>query len=113
MRGFTSWGRLVAMVFCQLGRAHTLREIGGGLASCEAKLRHAGIPRAPKRSTLGCANEHRPWQLFQTVFRQLLGKCEAVVGGWGSRKEFRFKNKLVSLDSSASFRVITRAIAIN
>lgn len=26
-RGFTCWGQFVAMVFCQLGRAHSLREI--------------------------------------------------------------------------------------
>ena len=32
-RGFTSWGQFMAMLFCQLGRAHSLREICGGLAS--------------------------------------------------------------------------------
>lgn len=32
-RGFTSWGQFVAMLFCQLGRAHSLREITGGLRS--------------------------------------------------------------------------------
>ena len=100
IRGFISWDEFVAMLFCQLGRAHTLREICGGLASCEGKLEHLGIPRAPKRSNLAYANEHRLWQLFQTVFEQLLGKCQAVVAGRGSRKKFRFKNKLVSLDSS-------------
>ncbi len=34
-RGFSCWGQFVAMLFCQLARAHTLREICGGLASCE------------------------------------------------------------------------------
>ena len=29
-RGFSSWGQFVAMLFCQLGRAHSLREICGG-----------------------------------------------------------------------------------
>jgi hypothetical protein len=31
-RGFTSWGQFIAMLFCQVGRAHSLREICGGLA---------------------------------------------------------------------------------
>ena len=31
-RGFSSWGQFVAMLFCQLGGAKTLREICGGLA---------------------------------------------------------------------------------
>ena len=99
-RGFTSWGQLVAMLFCQLGRAHSLREICGGLACCEGKLKHLGIPLAPKKSTLAYANEHRPWELFQTVFTQLLGKCQQLVAGQGGRKKFRFKNKLMSLDGS-------------
>jgi len=63
-RGFTCWGQFVAMLFCQLGRAHTLREICGGLASCEGKLKHLGIPDAPKKSTLAYANEHRPGGLY-------------------------------------------------
>ena len=99
-RGFTSWGQLVAMLFCQLGRAHSLREICGGLACCEGKLKHLGIPLAPKKSTLAYANQHRPWELFQTVFTQLYGKCQQLVGAQGGRKKFRFKNKLMSLDGS-------------
>ena len=31
-RGFASWSQFIAMLFCQLGRAHSLREICGGLA---------------------------------------------------------------------------------
>ena len=95
-RGFTCWGQFVAMLFCQLGRAHSLREITNGLRSCEGKLKHLGIT-APKRSTLAYANEHRPWELYQKVFFALLNQCRAQVVG---KKKFRFKNKLVSLDST-------------
>jgi hypothetical protein len=96
-RGFSSWGQTVAMLFCQLGRAQSLREICGGLAACEGKLRHLGVEGSPKRSTLAYANAHRPWQLYQTVFEQLLQKCQGEVRG---AKKFRFKNKLLSLDGS-------------
>jgi hypothetical protein len=95
-RGFSSWGQFVAMVFCQLGHAKSLREICGGLASCEGKLRHLGVPTAPSRSTLAYANEHRPWELYQTVFEQLLKRCQQLA----PKKKFRFKNKLMSLDGS-------------
>ena len=95
-RGFTCWGQFVAMLFCQLGRAHSLREIIGGLRSCEGKLKHLGIT-APCRSTLAYANEHRPWQLYQYLFIQLLDRCRSQLPG---KKKFRFKNKLVSLDST-------------
>src|ERR1051326_5739259 len=61
-RGFTCWDQFVAMLFAQLGRAHSLREICGGLASCAGKLEQLGTS-APARSTLGYANAHRPWGL--------------------------------------------------
>jgi len=99
-RGFSSWGQFTAMLFCQLGRAHSLREICGGLACCEGQLKHLGVPMAPKRSTLAYANEHRPWELYQTVFEKTLCKCQELVASQGGRKKFRFKNKLMSLDGS-------------
>ena len=99
-RGFTSWGQFVSMLFCQVGRAHSLREICGGLACCEGQLKHLGVPVAPKRSTLAYANEHRPWELYQTVFEQTLSQCQELVRRQGGRKKFRFKNKLMSLDGS-------------
>src|SRR5438477_10631529 len=99
-KGFTSWGQFVAMLFCQIGRAHTLREICGGLASCEGKLKHLGVAEAPKKSTLAYANENRPWEMYQTICGQLLEKCQSTVMELGWKKNFRFKNKLASLDSS-------------
>lgn len=95
-RGFTCWGQFVAMLFCQLGRAHSLREITGGLRSCEGKLKHLGIT-TPSRSTLAYANEHCSWQLYQRLLLQLLGRCQHQVQG---KKKFRFKNKLIGLDST-------------
>ena len=84
------------MLFCQLGRAHSLREITGGLRSCEGKLKHLGIS-APSHSTLAYANQHRPWELYQYVFLKLFERCRIQVIG---KKKFRFKNKLISMDSS-------------
>jgi hypothetical protein len=96
-RGFSSWSQFVSMLFCQLGRAFSLREISGGLRSCEGKLKHLGIS-APAKSSLAYANEHRPWELYQIIFLKLFDRCRSEVNP-GKRK-FRFKNKLVSLDST-------------
>ena len=95
-KGLSSWSQFVAMLFCQLGKAHTLREINGGLRSCEGKLDHLGI-EAPKRSSLSYANARRPYELFEKVFYGLYEKVASKVRGKG---KFRFKNKLVSLDST-------------
>ena len=98
-RGFTCWQQFVAMLFCQLGHAQSLREICGGLAATEGKLRHLGILDCPKATTLSYANAHRPWQLYQGVFYTTLERCRAEALVRGQRK-FRFKHKLLSLDAS-------------
>lgn len=95
-RGFASWDHFVAMLFCQLADAQSLREIIGGLTSCEGRLEQFGI-NPPKRSTLAYANKHRPWQLFRNVFYKTSEKCRAQLG---HKTKFRFKNRLLSIDSS-------------
>jgi hypothetical protein len=97
-RGFGCWTQFIAMLFCHLARAQSLREICYGLAATEGKLKHLGVERAPKRSTLAYANEHRPWELYQTVFQQLLGQCEKVAHA--QKRRFRFHNPLLSIDST-------------
>jgi len=97
-RGFSSWTQMIAMMFCQLGHAQSLREITGGLAACEGKLRHLGVDEPPKRSTLSYANEHRPWQLYETVFYNVLARCQSEAKALN--RKFRFKHKLLSLDST-------------
>ena len=51
-KGFCCWDQFVAMLFCQLGGANSLREICGGLGTALGKLRHLGLDKAPARSTI-------------------------------------------------------------
>ena len=95
-KGFGCWDQFVAMMFCQLAQAKSLREIQEGLACCGGKLRHLGLDDAPARSTLSYANRVRPAGLFEEVFYMVLSRCQQVAPGHA----FRFKNKLLSLDST-------------
>lgn len=97
-KGFSCWDQLVAMLFCQFASAHSLREIHGGLATAMGRLVHLGMKQAPARSTLSYANAHRPWQLFESVFYQVLN--EATASAALRKRRFRFKNPLRSLDAS-------------
>jgi len=97
-KGFSSWDQLVAMLFCQLAQAKSLREISDGLAVTCGKLNHLGLRNAPAKSTLAYANAHRPHELFVKLFSQILGICHEESPG--KKKKFRFKNKLLSLDST-------------
>jgi hypothetical protein len=96
-KGFSSWDHFVSMLFCQLAQAKSLREISGGLACCIGKLKHLGMKSAPSKSTLSYANAHRPWGMFEDLFYETLSFCRSAVPG---RHKFRFKNKLLSLDST-------------
>jgi len=99
-KGFTCWGQLAAKLFCQPGSVNSLRDISNGLAASEGKPRRLGLPAAPRRSTLAYANAHRPWQLFEDVFGQLLDVARDLAQQAGARHKFRFKNKLFSIDAT-------------
>ena len=49
-KGFSCWSQLVAMLFCHLAKADSLREICNGLSCCLGKLRHLGIARSLLKS---------------------------------------------------------------
>jgi len=95
-KGFSCWDQFVAMIFCQLAQAKSLREISQGLRCCVGKLQHLGIREAPKRSTLSYANAHRSYKVYERTFYDLLVRCREIA----PRKKFRFKNKLLTLDAT-------------
>ena len=88
------------MLFCQLGQADSLREICNGLGCCLGKLAHLGIAKAPNKSTLSYANEHRPAKLYEDLFYTALNRFRDEEGLGQRKKKFRFKNQLLSLDST-------------
>jgi len=97
-KGFSSWDQFVSMLFCQLAQAKSLREISDGLAVSCGKLSHLGLSEAPPKSTLGYANAHRPSQLYEDIFFNVRDLCHSESPG--KKEKFRFKNKLLSLDST-------------
>jgi hypothetical protein len=99
-KGFDCWTQFVSMLFCQLGHADSLREICNGLSCCLGKLVHLGIRKAPNKSTLSYANEHRPAALYQELFYTTLARFREQQQLGARKSSFRFKNKLLSLDST-------------
>ena len=81
-------GPIVAMMFCQLAGADSLREICGGLSTAMGKLTHLGLKEAPARSTLSYANSHRPWQLFETMFYHVFKQADSLADQ--QKRRFRF-----------------------
>ena len=91
--GRTSESRHAAKKFLHGG-------VCNGLGCCLGKLVHLGIAKAPNKSTLSYANEHRPAQLYEDLFYTALNRFRDEEGLGARKKKFRFKNKLLSLDST-------------
>ncbi len=106
-KGFDCWTQFVAMLFCQLAHADSLREICNGLACCEGKLVHLGVERAPNKSTLAYANQHRPAALYRDLFYAALNRFRENDSLGARKARFRFKNKLLSLDSTTVVLCLT------
>ncbi len=97
-KGMTCRSQLVSLLFAHLGHARSLREITQGLAAAEGKLKHLGVDRAPTKSTLAYANEHRPWKIYQDLFMKMAALCQTEARD--KKRRFQFENPLVTLDST-------------
>ena len=70
------------------------------MACSEGKLVHLVVQRAPNKSTLAYANQHRPSALFEELFDTSLNRFRGQQGLGTRKSKFRFKSKLLSLDST-------------
>lgn len=104
---FTAWDHFVAMIFCQIAQAKSLRETCDGLGSAAGKVVRLGVQNLAKKSTLAYANQHRCADFFRDTFLRLATEFRREFAGQGRRK-FRFRNPLMSIDSS----VITLCLSL-
>ena len=95
LRKMTRWTQFVAMATAQLSGRHSLRDVASNLSAQARKLYHLGI-RSVSRSSLSRVNASQPYKLYETLFEKLLARCQSRA----PRHNFRFKNKLYSLDAS-------------
>lgn len=99
-KGFDCWTQFVAMLFCHLARADSLREICNGLACCLGKLSHLGVRRAPNKSVLSYANRHRPADLYEDLFWAMMHRFRSERRLGRGKHRFRFRNPLLSMDAT-------------
>ena len=85
----------MAMLIGQLSGRKSLRDITDNLKAQQSRLYHLGM-KSTSRATLARVNEKQPASLYQTVFFELLKKCQMVSPG----HKFSFKNKLYLLDTT-------------
>lgn len=91
----TAWNQFTALLFAQATGKDSLRDIEISLKMHSNQLYHLGINTVAK-STLSYANNTRNYIIFEKLFYSLLEKCR----NFTTKKKFKFKNKLYSLDST-------------
>lgn len=97
-KGFDSWTHLISMLFCQLAKSQSVRDISNGLRSATGNLNHLGVNRAPSKSSISYQNMHRDWRLFRDYYFHLLN----CFGQHAAFRKFRFriKAKILLLDAT-------------
>jgi DDE family transposase/uncharacterized protein DUF4372 len=94
-RTATRWSQFVTMAMAQLSGRISLRDIVGSVSAQAHRLYHLGSAKLT-RSNLARMNENKPYSLYEALFGKLLHHCQCLTPG----HQFRFKNKLYSLDAS-------------
>lgn len=98
-KGINSWTHFVAMLFCQMAKANSIREIVYGLRSMEGNLNHLGImQKVPSKSSLSYINAHRNWEVFRDFYFELYNSF--INKSNFRNKKFRLKKKIYLLDST-------------
>lgn len=94
-RSFTTWKQFITILYSQITRKDSLREIETGLLAQSSRLYHLGL-NPVRRSTLSDANNRRDYRLFEELFYHLLSRCKSLT----PKHKFRFKNELHSIDAT-------------
>ena len=94
-RKASRWSQFVTMMVAQLSGRNSLRDIVDNMTAQLHKLYHLGTGKL-SRTTLSRINEDKPYQLYEALFGRLLARCQTAT----PKHNFRFKNKLYSLDAT-------------
>jgi len=89
------WSQFTAIVLAQLSGRMSLRDIVENMKAQAHRMYHLGVGLLSK-SNLSRINNNKPYGMYEELFGLLLSKCQNRPQG----HDFRFKNKLYSLDAS-------------
>jgi len=98
-KGINTWTHFVSMLFMQLSKVDSLRDICNGLRSATGNLSHLGIKRAPCKSSLSYINKNRKALFFEELYFELLEHLEPSLAK-GRKYAYKLKRKVFIMDSS-------------
>jgi hypothetical protein len=95
VKTFTAWQQYITILYSQITRKDSLRDIETGLLAHATRWYHLGFTGV-RRSTLSDANTKRDYKIFEDAFYRLLARCRDLT----PKHRFRFKNPLYAIDST-------------
>jgi hypothetical protein len=98
-KGINTWTHFVSMLFMQLAKVESLRDISNGLKSATGNLTHLGVQKAPSKSSLSYINLNRKAKVFEDFYFALLDQLEPSLA---KRRKYahKLKRKVFIMDSS-------------
>lgn len=75
---YKTYDQFVAMIFGQLNKCLSLREINLGLSVEERLIRDLGLKQSPAKSTMSDGNENRDWRVFEKLYFELVSYYKGV-----------------------------------
>lgn len=116
IKSFDGYTHLLTMLFAVIMRFDSLREIEAAMTAEIRKLKHLGLKRVPRRSTLSDANARRSEKFFEEVYLDLYSRNKGRLssdsrrnGGEEWIRRLRIiDSTTISLFSSAIFKGVGR-----
>lgn len=71
-KSYRTYDQLVALLFGQLNKCHTLRDIVIGFNISRDFLQDVGLQQSPARSTMSYGHKRRDWRVFEEIFSHTL-----------------------------------------
>ena len=104
---FDTFTHLTTMLYCTMNKCTSSREVVSGMQACSNKLQHAGIKKAPGRSTLCDANERRSYVIFEQIYEKLYSRYRHFLPD--SRTGFTSKLYIADASTITLFQQILKA----
>ena len=93
---FTCWNQLLVMMFGQLAKCESLRDLIVALEAHWRKLYHLGMGKSVTRSNLAKANEQRDYRIFEDLAYYLVAEARSK----STEKIFGFDGHVYAFDST-------------
>lgn len=96
IKSFSCWNQLLAMMFGQLAKSESLRDLIVAFEAHCKKLYHLGLGKSVTRSNLAKANEQRDFRIFEEFAYRLAAEARSKC----SEKIFGLKGQIYAFDST-------------